>query len=228
VSVHRPGRHITPASITRLQAALVGIKLLGAAAGEYDQWPVVLTVGAEEYARYSDTPGRLTADVDAYVYRSELVGSMPLTRGAVLRHGATRFEMLQVARHPDGCSVLVRQSMTGSFGRASDRRPYQLLLRNASRGEALVGDSDFFMQSESAHVGNWSVSGYSEGFGFSFVHLAQRYPARGPLASAPRIDAAWLDGADLILVDTVYAGRVARSIAADGFRMGSPSPAPAP
>jgi hypothetical protein len=227
VSVHRPGRQLTPASITRLQAALAGIKLMGANAGEYDEWPVVLTVGAEDYARYGDTPGRLTADVDAYVYRSELVGSMPLTPGAVLRRGATRFETLQVARHPDGCSVLIRQSMTGSFGRASARQTYQLLLRNARRGEALMGDSQF-MHTESAQMGNWFLSGPGEGFGFSFVHLAQHYPARGPSASAPRIDAAWLDGADLALVETVYAGRVTRSIAAEGFKMGSPAAAPAP
>ena len=90
-----------------------------------------------------------------------------------------------------------------------------------------MGDSQF-MQAQSAQLGNWSVSNPGEGFGFSFVHLAQHYPARGPFGSAPRIDAAWLDGADLALVETVYAGRVTRSIVAEGFKMGSPSTAPAP
>jgi hypothetical protein len=197
--------------------------VLGYDAGEYDEWPVVLKVGAEEYARYGDTPGRLTADVEAHVYRSHLIGSMPLTAGAVLRRGATRFEILQVARHADGCSVLVRQSMTGLFGEPSAPPTYQLLLRNATRGEAFIGDSQFTHE-QGLHMGNWFVSPPINGSGFAFVHLAQHYPARGPFASAPRIDAAWLDGGDLALVETVYAGRVTRSISAEGFKMGSPAP----
>ena len=90
-----------------------------------------------------------------------------------------------------------------------------------------MGDSQF-MHAQSPQMGNWFVSDPGEGLGFSFVHLAQHYPARGTLASAPRIDAAWLDGADLVLVETVYAGRVTRSIAAESFKMGSPATAPAP
>ena len=225
VSVRTPGRHVTQASTTRLQAALGNVRLLGGDAGEYDIWPVVLKVGGEEYARYRDTPGRLTADIDAFVSRSRLVGPMPLTAGAVLRVGATRFELLRVARHADGCSVLVRQSTIGSFGPPSAPATYQLLLRNATRGEALTGDSQF-TDTQGMQMGNWFVSPSGEGKGFAFVHLVQRYPARGSFASAPRIDAAWLDGADLAVVETVYGGRVTRSIVADGFKMGAPPAVP--
>ena len=227
VSVRRPGRHVILPQAIRLQAALGDVRLLGPDAGDYDMWPVVLKVSAEAYARYGDTPGRLTADVDAYVYRSHLVGPMPLRASAVLRSGAIRFEVLQVARHADGCSVLVRQSMVGSFGEPSAPPTYQLLLRNATRGEAFTGDNQF-MHTESMQGGNWFVSPPGHGSGFAFVQLAQHYPAREPFTSAPRIDAAWLDGADLVLVETEYAGRVTRSISAEGFKMGSPSLAPVP
>jgi hypothetical protein len=186
----------------------------------------VLKVSGEAYVRYRDTPGRLNADVDAFVHRSHLIGWLPLTAGAVLRSGATRFEMLQVARRADGCSVLVRQSMSGLFARPSVPRTYQLVLRNAMRGEAVAGSEEFI--GAGIQMGSWIVSRPGAGLGFSFVHLAQRYPAREPFASAPRIDAAWLDGADLALVETVYAGRVTRSIAAEGFKLGSSSPATAP
>jgi hypothetical protein len=225
VSVRRPGPHLTPSTTTRLQAALGDARLLGSGPGDYDMWPAVLKVTGQEYARYGNTPGRLTADVDAFVYRSRLAGSMPLAARAALRIGSTRFEMLQVVRRPDGCSVLVRQSMAGSFARLSVPRTYQLLLRNAGRGEALAGDSEF-MAGEGLHIGNWFVSNPVVGPGFSFVHLAQHYPVRERFGSAPPIDAVWLDGADLAVVETVYAGRVTRSIVAEGFKMGSPSAAP--
>ena len=58
------------------------------------------------------------------------------------------------------------------------------------------------------------------------VHLGTHYPPRERFGSAPPIDAAWLDDADLAVVETVYAGRVTRSIVAEGFKMGSPSAAP--
>jgi hypothetical protein len=225
VSVRRPGRQITSSMTARLQSALGNVRLPGSDAGEYDTWPVVLKVTGQEYARYGETAGRLTADVEAFVYRSRLAGSMPLAAGAVLRSGATRFEMLQVLRRADGCSVLVRQSMVGSSGEPSATRSFQLLLRNAMRGEALTGDSEFMM-GESLHMGNWFVPSPGVGLGFSFVHLAAHYPPRGTLAPAPRIDAAWLGGADLAVVETVYAGRVARSIVAEGFKMGAPPAAP--
>jgi hypothetical protein len=225
VSVRTPGRHVIPSTTTRLQSALGGVRLLGSDAGEYDTWPVVLKVTGQEYALYGETVGRLTADVEASVYRSRLAGSVPLAAGAVLRIGATRFEMLQVVRRADSCSVLVRQSMVGSSGQASAARTYQLLLRNAMRGEALAGDSEF-MIGESLHMGNWFVPRPGVGLGFSFVHLGEHYPPRGALAPAPRIDAAWLDGADLAVVETVYAGRVTRSIVAEGFKMGAPPAAP--
>jgi hypothetical protein len=225
VPVRRPGRHVTPAQMTRVQAALGDVRLLGSDAGEYDQWPVVLKVTGQEYARYGQTPGRLTADVDALVYRSRLAGSMSLAAGAALRSGPTRFEMLQVVRRGDGCSVLVRQSMIGSFGRPLSSGAYLPLLRNTTRGEALTGEPEF-MIGEGMHMGNWFVSSPGAGLGFSFVHLAYHYPARRPFESAPHIDAAWLDGADLALVETVYAGRVSSSIVAEGFKMGSPSAAP--
>jgi hypothetical protein len=223
VSVHRPGRHLTPATTTRLQAALGDVRLLTSGPGEYDLWPAVLKVTGQEYARYGDTPGRLTADVDAFVYRSRLAGSMPLAAGSVLQSGPIRFEMLQVVRRADSCSVLVRQSMLGSFSRPPTPRTYQLLLRNAMRREALTSEPEF-MIADGMIMGSWLVSAPGAGLGFSFVHLAQHYPARGPFGSTPRIDAAWLDSADLALVETIYAGRVTRSIVAEGFKMGSGGP----
>ena len=95
----------------------------------------------------------------------------------------------------------------------------------ARRGEVLTGDGEF-MTVDGLHIGNWFVSNPVVGPGFSFVHLGTHYPPRERFGSAPPIDAVWLDGADLAVVETVYAGRVTRSIVAEGFKMGSPSAAP--
>jgi hypothetical protein len=45
------------------------------------------------------------------------------------------------------------------------------------------------------------------------------FPARGDSAATPPIDAAWLDGADIVVIETAYAGRVTRTLSVDGFKM---------
>jgi hypothetical protein len=56
-------------------------------------------------------------------------------------------------------------------------------------------------------------------FGVDFVDEVSEFPARGATAVAPFIDATWLDGADLVVIETGYAGRVTRTLTVDGFRM---------
>jgi hypothetical protein len=47
-----------------------------------------------------------------------------------------------------------------------------------------------------------------------------RYPTRGAAASVARgIDPAWLDGADVVVIESAYAGHVTRSLEVDGFKM---------
>jgi hypothetical protein len=66
--------------------------------------------------------------------------------------------------------------------------------------------------------GGWSVEGRSAS-GFGFFDRVERYPARSTFTTAGQIDAGWLADADLAVIETVYAGRVSRSLVVEGFRM---------
>ena len=64
-----------------------------------------------------------------------------------------------------------------------------------------------------------TVDGSGAG-GFSVWPELLRYPSAVMSASpTPRIDAAWLDGADLVIIESAYAGHVTRSLEVDGFKM---------
>ena len=101
---------------------------------------------------------------------------------------------------------------------------YEFVLRNAARGEALFGDAQPAANT-GLQLGSWflrgifSVESGSTEPGFDLVDVVLQFPSRGPEAASPPIDAAWLDGADLVVIETAYAGRVTRSLTVDGFKM---------
>jgi hypothetical protein len=206
-----------------LQAALQQIRLLRPSEEpRVTHWPVVLTVTADEYERFGRTPGRLTATVEAFLRRSRLVGSIPLAEGALLRAQSLHVELRRVVRRPDGCSVLVRAT-AGAGNRSSIPGTYRYLLRNARRREAVLGDDEQIMSRgmplRDMLFGGWSLDGL-DAAGFGFSDHVERYPARSTFGTGGgQIDAAWLADADLVTIETVYAGRVSRSLVVDGFRM---------
>lgn len=56
--------------------------------------------------------------------------------------------------------------------------------------------------------------------GFALRHFRVQFGRRWPgQPEQLRIDAQWLDGADLVVVETAPAGTIRRSITIDGFRM---------
>jgi hypothetical protein len=183
-----------------------------------------LNVTDQEYERHGRTPGRLTAMVYFFMYRSRLMGAIPLAVHASLQDGP-RFEVLRVVRRPGGCTVLVRRISAGSLSRPSVPKQYDFALRNATRGEAVLGMTQPLTAPgpRVANVlipGGISVGNESPAFGFDFVDTVAEFPARdyGAAAAVP-IDTAWLDGADLVVLETAYAGRVSRTLTVDGFTM---------
>lgn len=219
VSVRREGGGRPFDYMARLQTALAPSRLESATSDRlYGLWPVVLTATDADYERYGRTPGRLTATVHVFLYQSRLVGSIPLVEGARGQTGSLSVELRRVLKRPDGCSVLIRQRVIESFGRQGVPASYQFVLRNASRREAVLGDSTF-PAGHDLQLGNWSI-GPAVTSSLAFHDVIQQYPQRLPQsATSLRIDAAWLDGADLAVIETAYTGGVTRSLTVDGFRM---------
>jgi hypothetical protein len=213
----------------RLRSALGNTRLHTPYEERSTSWPVLLQVTYQQYERYGGVPGRLTAMVHFFVFRSTLSGAIPLAAHASL-HDDRRFEVLRVLRRPDGCTVLVRRIGIVPFSRPSVPKQYDFVLRNTARGEAVLGEAQALSPPGPRVVGTLSsmlIPGAEHGYwgsesagpGLDLVDSVLEFPARDPSAARSPIDAAWLDGAELAVIETAYAGRVTRSIAVDGFRM---------
>jgi hypothetical protein len=215
----------------RLRSALGNARLLRQTPDEerWNSWPALLSVTDQEYERYGRVPGRLTAVVYFFIFRSRLVGAIPLAAHASLRDGS-QFEVRRVLRRPDRCTVLVRRVGTESFSKPSVPKQYEFVLRNAARGEAVQGQAQL-LSAPGPRVAStlasllipgtehtyWGFEG--SGFGFDFMDSVAEFPARGAGTAPSPIDAAWLDGAELAVIETAYAGRVTRTVTVDGFMM---------
>lgn len=221
VSVRRADGEPPVDSAARLQAALGPTRLLSPGDDRmYAQWPVVLTVTDAEYERYGRTPGRLTATVNVFLYETRVVGSIPLVEGATLEGRSVRFELRRAVKRNESCSVLIRQAATGSWGRPGVPRSYQFVLRNTQRGEAVRGDSAVFHMGHSLlSFGGWSMNTEMPATGLAFRDVVQHFPSRTPSNRVSQIDAAWLAGADVAVIETAYAGRFARPLGVAGFQM---------
>ena len=211
------------ARVARLQSAFGNTQLL-TSEGALSAWPVLLTVTDQEYERYGRVPGRLTAMVQFSMFRSRLMGAIPLAEHASLLDGPL-FEVRRLIRRSDGCTVLVRRIRAVPLSGPSVPTQYDFVLRNAALREAVLGERQPFSGSERFALpwlsgGIW-VGGESRGFGVEIDDAVVEFPGRvrGRAAATSPIDAAWLDGADLAVVETEYAGRVTRTLTVDGFTM---------
>jgi hypothetical protein len=211
-----------PDYLAPVQAVLLPSRLVGQwEEPRTAQWPVVLTLTADEYERHRRSPGTLTATLEAFLQESRLLGSIPLAEGAALHAPSVRLELRRVLRRPGDCSLLIREIGAGT-GRSGGRRSYRFFLRNVQRGEAVIGDSDtmvregptlrgLFFAASSVHVASES--------GFGFLDRVEHYPARSPVNPTGPLDAEWLGAAELVVIETAYAGRFSRSIVVEDFRM---------
>src|SRR5438128_11755435 len=85
VGVRRASRDRPPDRTARLRAVLGSVRLAWNIEENYETLPVVLTVADQDYARYGRQAGPLTATADSYVNPFRILGTLPLTIGAVLR-----------------------------------------------------------------------------------------------------------------------------------------------
>jgi hypothetical protein len=220
--VTRPPGDRASTRTTRLQAVLGDVRLAPETGDTHEMLPVVIKVADPDYERYGAQAGHLTATVDFQVHRFRMSGTLPLSRGAILRDGTDRFEIVRVLRRSDGCDVLLRQLTLLPMWSSKSRRQFYYVLLNRGRREAINGDIEGMMP-----LGQWNLAGALFGIhveggtqGFSVWTQTLRFPPRAMAGSPTRqIDSAWLDGAEVVVIESAYAGHVTRSLEVDGFKM---------
>jgi len=191
---------------------------------EFQMWPVVLRLRESDHQRHKATPGRLTTTIDFYLQRSTAAGSLRLVSGAVLRHGDVRFEIIDVVRRSNRCTIFLRRTTVEPLLRPPTAQIHDFVLRNRRRGEALLGNAQPPVGAVSRSVpftGMVVFGSEPGGRGFVVDTLTLPFPYAPGRAGGdvPSLDASWLQEADLAIVVTSYAGRVGRSLTVDGFRL---------
>lgn len=211
-----------------VEAALGGVRLLQTREVYEDGWTPMLTLTEVEFARHKGQSGRLEADVYFELLRTHAAGSLPLTRGASLDDGVSRLEILDVVRRTGGRDIAVRRWRAGSL--LSAERPVRerlFALRNRRRGEALMGgvvtswatgrrSTAALMLLQFPLGASMQLSDDGDGAGFAAVTTFLRFPGPG-FGKAPALDADWFDEAELVVLETEWAGVVTRPLVIDQF-----------
>jgi hypothetical protein len=197
-----------------LRAALAPAKPLMRLPWRFASWPIVLIVSDADLARRGGEPGQLTLAMNVFLHETRVIGSLPLSEGATTAlQSGPRFELRHVVASGGSCSVFIRRVGGDDDSR---RHRYQFVLRNRQRSEFATGDVEP-LGSRGLLLAGWALFAQTSGGG-DFSDLMVSYPPRVAGASTP-LDAEWLRGADIAIVDTAYGGMFSRNMTIDGFRM---------
>jgi hypothetical protein len=168
--------------------------------------------------------GRFLVDLD----RIEIAARVPLHAGAEYRSLRRRLVIDRVVRQNQAVSVRMRQFTAASMFDPELPGLSSFYLRNRSAANAVEG-SEQGVGGVSTSMGlpllfgGWHSS-QASGNGFRALSQFIRFPAAGIDDSALDLGAAWLAGAELVIVQTVLAGSVTRSVQIPEFEFRTAPP----
>jgi len=171
--------------------------------------------------------GRFLVDLD----QIQIVGTLPLHPGAEYRDSRRRLVIDRVVPRSQAVSLLIRQFSAGSVFDADALPGLSLYLRNRVLAEAVTGEEEAMHVSTSmglpSFFGMWGW-GYSQvpGNGFRVTGEFVRFPPYGSDHTGLGLGAAWVSGAELVLVHTVPAGSVTRTVEIPAFEFRPAPPRP--
>ena len=191
--------------IEAFEKALGGVRLL---ANKYrlesGYSPKFLEIPQADYESDMSSNGRLSAKVDFLMQEIEVV---PLTMeiGARYRRGSDHAEVLKVTNDRKIMWVELKESRHRLVSKRPRIRWY--VLRNCSRGEALLGDE---ISSNSFGMARFALPTVS----FNHLRLSFTLPLKDP-SYGPE----WFEGAELVRIDMTYLGAVSKSLRMDNLVM---------
>jgi hypothetical protein len=184
-----------------------------------------IVVSQADFKKYSGATGtyrgRFLVDLD----RIEIAATLPLRAGAEYHDRRRRIMIDQVIPLTEAASIRVRQFIASTMFHSDSPSPLSFYLRNRGAGEAVAGPAHqgmFAMSSGGGLPLLFGLSGFAVGpgsNGFSATGDYVRFPDYNPTEDAVEITADWLSRAELVIVRTVAAGSVIRTIEIPGFEM---------
>lgn len=191
--------------VEAFEQALGGVRLL---ANEFrletGYFPKFLEISQADYESEVASNGRLSAEVDLLIQRVEIV-PLPMETGARYRRGSDHAEVLNVTPDRKMMWIELKESRHRLVSKQPRNRWY--VLRNRSRGEALLGDE---MSSNSFGVARFALPTVS----FNHLRLSFTLPLQDP-SYGPE----WFEGAELLRIDMTYLGVVSKSLRMENFVM---------
>jgi hypothetical protein len=185
--------------------------------------PIVFSLRDSEFNRVAPAIGAYEGRFEVRLTRYDLEATLPLQRGARYSRGAYHFVIQGVERRSGSVSILGRESDAVSI---FDRRPNSertFYLRNARTRHAVAGSANIPDHAIGPLMFLPFAFGYSENrtSGFEARNLLIRFAPESILPSESfSIDEAWLQGAELVLVQATREGSVERPLQIANFPLG--------
>ena len=213
------------------RAALGVVSILNDVEERSRTWPALLAIEEDVHQRHKGKTGRLDALLDVHLRRTRVRGTLPLRTGAFLADGLSRAEIVRASPAPGGFKLLVRQWHVMPLTESRTDIGYEFMLRNRQEGSAVqLGRSMFYSGSFAGHsLGSRAISAaMSGGLGFSFAGSTSGFRVQTEMLEFPmrlglgfvgltELPASWFDNAELVVLETAYAGTVTRSVSFADF-----------
>ena len=195
--------------------------------------PAIILTQAE-YQRHLAAKGRYRGRFLVDLDRIAVAAALPLQAGAMYRGDRHRVVIDRIVPQAQAALVRIRRVTSVSIFDSEPPPEMTLYLRNRSRSEAVDGSAHGLIGAAGASLLPMlvGVSGFAAGpgSGFSVTTEFIRFPSYrwyGQPDPAIEIDTEWLSQAELVVVHTIPAGSVPRTLEIEGFEV-APAPSPRP
>jgi hypothetical protein len=218
-------RSVEEAPLDTIVRRVLGVaRLLEASPEELSgRWTPAIVLTQADFDKYQSATGtyrgRFVVDLDRVV----VAATLPLQAGAVFEGHRHRIRIDQVSAGGGTASIRLRELTSRSTFDSDTPPTVTFYLRNRAAGEAVAGLSGGTLGT-SPGVGlilvGLSYPSAEGGTGFHVASSVIRFPARyGVIEKRVELSAEWLAQSELVILHTIAAGSVTRTVEVPGFQM---------
>jgi len=187
------------------------------------RWTPAIVLTQADFDKYQSATGTYRGRFVVDLNRVVVASTLPLQAGAVFQGHRHRIRIEQVSAQGGTASIRLRELTSGSMFDGDTPPTVTFYLRNPAAAEAVAGSSgETLGMSPGVGLMMVGLSGYSAeaGPGFNVTSSAIRFPAwYGVNGKRVELSAEWLAQSELVILHTIAAGSVTRTIEVPGFQM---------
>lgn len=204
--------HLDEERATLLAQSLGGVKFLNLEPRSWQPPLAMLLVRQQRYDKFAGAPTVYEAEVEFVVQRDRMQ-TMRLESGSTYDRGSDHGRILAVTglfNRPSDQGFTIQFSESDHRLTLDAAKPVRYLVVNPTRREALLGRRNFFFPSTLASPHPWS--GITSMFRVNRPSMEFRLPE-----GSPALPENWLEGAELVRVETTHLGVFSKTIRIEDF-----------